>query len=177
MTATAPVRLGEYKETTPGDFRAPDEDFYVLELDDWDAPVRSAYADKATGEFPWRINLKFKVVADLQGDVEFEGETTSGFFDLDLNPNAKGSILHVLRALDPTTEPEPGAPLEPYKGKRLIGEIVHKKKASREDPTKILTFANVGSVKPMKKTRKAAAVAAEPDVETPKRNPLLEDEE
>ena len=173
-TQRPPVRLGEYKETVPGEFRVPDEDFYVAEFSDWDAPVRSAYIDKPTGEYPWRINLKFTIVSDLQGDLEFEGETTSGFYDLDLNPNAKGSIWHVLQALDPSEDPKPGTPLEPYVGKRCVVEIVHKHKPSRNDPTQTFTFANIGSIKPMKKQKKGAA-AAEP--EAPKRNPLLEDEE
>jgi hypothetical protein len=172
-TAAPAVRLGEYKETAPGEFRVPDEDFYVAELEGWDAPIRSTFIDKATGEYPWRINLKFAIVADLQGDVEFAGETTSGFYDLDLNPNAKGSILHVLRALDPTEEPEPGAALEPYQGKRCIVEVVHKKKPSRTDPSVTFTFANIGGIKPMKKQKKSTA--AEP--EAPKRNPLLDEDE
>ena len=174
-TANPPVRLGDYRETEPGEFRAPDEDFYVLEFAGWDAPVRSAYEDKATGEFPMRINLKFKVVSDLQGDLEFEGCDASQFYGLDLNPNAKSSIWAVLTALDPTEDPKPGAPLEPYLGKRLIGEIVHKRKAKKDDPAVILTFANVGGVKPMKKQKKGAAAAAEP--EAPKRNPLLDEDE
>lgn len=175
MVATSPVRLGEYKETVPGDFKAPDEDFYVAALDSWDNPVQSSYQDKSTGEFPWRINLKFKIVADLQGDTEFADCDCSGFFDLDLNPNAKGSILHVLTALDPTEEPTPGSPIEPYKGKQCIIEVVHKKKASKTDPTKILTFANIGGIKPLKKKNKPAAVAADPPA--PKRNPLLDEDE
>lgn len=177
MTATTvdspPVKLGQWKETPQGDFRVPDEDFYIMEFVGWDAPVKSRYIDEATGEYPYRINLKFTVVSDLQGDLEFEGAKASNFFGLDLNPNAKGSILHVLRALDPTEEPEPGTPLDPYKGKRLIGEIVHKTQPSNSGDGTTVTFANVGGVKPLKKQRKAAATESE----TPKRNPLLDDEE
>lgn len=166
---TVSVKLGSYRETVPGDYQVPDEDFYVATLDDWDEPIRSSFLDKETGEYPWRINLKFKIVADLAGDLAFADATCSKYVDLDLNPHAKGSIWAVLTALDPTTDPEPNQEIEPYRGKKCIVEVVHKKKPSRDDPTKINTFANVGVVKPMKK--KAGAIAA------PKKNPLLDDED
>lgn len=152
---TASVKLGAYNEKIPGEYKVPDEDFYVMTLDDWDEPIRSSFIDKETGEYPLRINLKFKVQEDLQGDTEFADFTCSKYVDLDLNPYAKGSIWDVLVTLDPTIEPEPGMEIENYRGKKLIAEVVHKKKPSRDDPTKINTFANIGAIKPMKKKKAA----------------------
>lgn len=165
---TASVAVGKYSERMPATFTPPDEDFYVLKLDDWDEPVRSSFQDKETGEYPLRINLKFKVVSDLQGDIEFEGKDASKFVDLDLNPNVKGSIWHVMLALDPTTEPEAGQQLEPYRGKSLIGEIVHNVKPKKNSPGETVTYANVGAVKPVKKKKVES---------TAKKNPLLDNDD
>jgi len=142
-----------------------DEGFYVMTLDDWDEPVRSSFADKETGEFPWRVNLKFKIVADVSGDDEFEGANCGKFVDVDLNPNAKQSIWHVLLALDPSEQPEPDQSVELYRGKKLIGEVTHTVKPDKKNPGKTVTYANVGSVKPFKKAKAAKAA----------KNPLLDE--
>jgi hypothetical protein len=159
---TAGFKLGTYSDKPKSTFRLPDEGFYVMTLDDWEEPVRSAYIDKETGEYPWRVNLKFKIVADVTGDDEFEGETVGGFYGIDLNPNVKDSIWHVLVALDPTEEPQAGGAIEVYRGKKLIGEVKHKAKGDK-------TYANVGAIKAFKKPKKHA--------EEPKRNPLLDDDD
>jgi hypothetical protein len=166
---TAGFKLGTYSDKVPTSFRVPDENFYVMTLDDWDEPIRSAFQDKETGEFPMRVNLKFKIVADVSGDTEFEGEEVGKFVGIDLNPNVKDSIWHVLSALDPASEPEPGGAIETYRGKRLIGEVTHTIKPSKKNPGQTVTYANVGAVKPFKKPKKAA--------EAPARNPLLDDED
>lgn len=163
---TASVKLGQYKETP--EYRAPDEGFYIATLDDWDEPVRSAYADRVTGEFPLRINLKFVIASDISGDDEFKGLSASKFVDLDLNPNAKGSIWGVLVALDPSSEPEPDMELDTYRGKKCIIEVVHKKKPNQNDPSKMNIFANVGGVKAHKSKK------AKPE---PVKNPLLDDDD
>ena len=174
---TSGFKLGSYSEKVPTQFVTPDEGFYVLALDDWDDPVKSAYADKETGEYPWRVNLKFKVVNAIgeEGATNADGtdvvDATCGkFVDVDLNPNAKQSIWHVLCALDPTTDPEPGGEIEPYRGKRLIGEITHTTKPDKKNPGKTVTYANVGSVKPLKKAKPAAKPA-------PKQNPLTAEDD
>lgn len=171
---TSGFKLGEYSEKVPSQFITPDEGFYVLALDDWDEPVRSAYADKETGEFPWRVNLKFKVVNAIGEDgatnadgTDVVNATCGKFVDVDLNPNAKQSIWHILLALDPGNEPEPGGEIEPYRGKRLIGEITHTVKPDKKNTGKSITYANVGSVKPIKKAKPAAAKA--------KVNPLVDE--
>lgn len=164
---TASVKLGQYKETP--EYQAPDEGFYIATLDDWDEPVRSSYADRVTGEFPLRINLKFVIVSDISGDDEFKGLSASKFVDLDLNPNAKGSIWGVLIALDPDNEPEPGMDIETYRGRQCVIEVIHKVKPSRERPGEVNTFANVGAVKPHKKAKKQATA--------PAKNPLLDDDD
>lgn len=170
-TATAPLRFGQYREDAPSEYRVPDEDFYVVELIGNDDPVPSQYQDKATGEFPMRVNLKFKIVSDLQGDLEYEGCEVGKFVGIDINPNDKGSILHVMNALDPAAEVEAGASLAPFLGKRMIAEITHTTKPRKNRPGEFATFANIAGYKPNKKAKKAA------EPEAPKRNPLLEDEE
>ena len=180
---TSGFKLGSYSEKVPTQFVTPDEGFYVLALDDWDDPVKSAYADKETGEYPWRVNLKFKVVnaigeegATNADGTDVVGATCGKFVDVDLNPNAKQSIWHVLCALDPTTEPEPGGEIERYRGKKLIGEIVHAVKDKKDKttgrviPGQSVTYANVGSVKPLKKAKPAAKPA-------PKQNPLTAEDD
>lgn len=163
---TASVKLGQYKETP--EYRAPDEGFYIATLDDWDEPVRSAYADRVTGEFPLRINLKFVIVSDISGDDEFKGLSASKFCDLDLNPKSKNSIWGPLVALDPANEPEPEMELDTYRGRKCVIEVVHKKKDSTTAPGKVNIFANVGAVKAHKAKKQAAA---------PARNPLLDDDD
>ena len=174
---TAGFKLGTYSEKAAGTFLVPDEGFYVMTLDDWDEPIRSSYIDKDSGEYPWRVNLKFKVVKEVGDDdavnadgTNVVGATVSKFVDVDLNPNAKGSIWQVLVALDPANEPEPGGAIEVYRGKQLIGEVVHKVKDDKQNPGQKLTFANMGAVKAIKKAK------AKPAPE-PARNPLLEDED
>jgi hypothetical protein len=172
---TTGFKLGTYSDKPVGGFVVPDEGFYVMTLDDWDEPVRSSYIDKETGEYPWRVNLKFKIVNALgdEGATNEDGTDTVGatcgkFVEVDLNPNAKGSIWHVLLALDPINEPEPGGAIEVYRGKKLIGEIEHIKKPSKNNPGETVTYANVGAVKAFKKPKKQAE---------PAKNPLLDDEE
>lgn len=171
-TAPAPVRLGQYREHAPSEYRVPDEDFYVVELIGNDDPVQSRYQDKATGEFPMRCNLKFRVVSDLQGDLEFADAEVGLFVGLDINPNDKGSILAVLTALDPTADVEPGSSIAPFFGKQMIGEIVHTTKPKKNGaPGETSTFANIKGFRAVKKQKKAA------EAEQPKRNPLLDEDE
>lgn len=174
---TAGFKLGTYSEKAVGSFLVPDEGFYVMTLDDWDEPVRSSYIDKDSGEYPWRVNLKFKIVNEVgdtgatnQDGTDVVGATCSKFVDVDLNPNSKNSIWAVLIALDPSNEPEPGGAIEVYRGKSLIGVVVHKTKPDQKNPGKTLTFANIGDVKPVKKSKKGT----EP---VPVKNPLLDPEE
>lgn len=171
-TVNAPLRFGQYREDAPVEYRVPDEDFYVVELIGNDDPVQSQYQDKATGEFPMRANLKFRVVADLQGDLEFQDCEVGKFVGLDINPNDKGSILHVLNALDPTADVEPGASLAPFIGKQMIAEITHTTKPRKNKPGETATFANIAGFKPAKKQKKAAAA-----VPAPEPNPLLDDDD
>ena len=166
---TASVQLGKYSEKAPTAFRLPDEGVYFIKLDDWDEPRQSAYIDKETGEYPLRINLKFKITKDLEGDTEFEGCDVGKWCGLDLNPNDKGSIWNVLLALDPANEPEPGMEIEDYRGKACKGVIEHSKpKVGADGQQKV--FANITKVMASKKQKPAAAPA-------PKANPLLDEDE
>src|SRR5690242_15754078 len=166
---TAGFKLGSYSEKQIGSYVVPDEGFYVMALDDWDEPVRSAYIDKESNEYPWRVNLKFKIVSDVSGDEEFEGATVGKFVDVDLNPNAKASIWGVLKALDPLNDPEPGGAIEAYRGMKLIGAVTHTVKPKKGGaPGETVTYANLGDCKPFKKAKKT---------EPPKKNPLLDDED
>lgn len=159
---TSSVQLGQYSEKIRPAYTPPPEDRYVLKLDDWDEPKRSAYADDETGEYPLRINLKFKVVKDIAGDDEFAGKDVNKWVGLDLNPNDKGSIWHVLCALDPENEPEPESQIESYRGKLLIGDVEHNTKANKQGV--MTTYANVGKVRANKKPKAGV---------TSGKNPLL----
>lgn len=164
---TASVKLGKYSEKIPTTFRTPDENVYVVKLDDWGEPVRSTYEDKETGEFPLRIQLKFKIVKDIEGDDEFEGCDVSQWVNLDLNPNDKKSIWHPLVALDPANEPEPDMEIEEYRGKTCKANVEHSKPKANANG-QMTVYANIVKTMPMKKAKPAAAKAA---------NPLLAGEE
>lgn len=179
-TAAAPVRLGEYREDMPQTYRVPDEDRYIMELIGNDEPVQSKYQDKATGEYPYRVNLRIRIVSDLHGDLEFEGLECGKYVGIDLNPNDKTSIWHVLEAIDPGADHRAlaGKSIAPYFNRPFVGDVDHTVKASTKRPGETVTYANVGAVKPAKK-KKPAPVEIDEEPETPKkkRNPLLDDDE
>lgn len=163
---TASVRLGSYSEKIPQAYTPPPEDRYVLKLDDWDEPKRSAYKDEDSGEYPLRINLKFKVVKDIEGDDQFAGKDVNKWVGLDLNPNDKGSIWNVLCALDPENEPDPESDIDRYRGKMLIGDVEHTTKPNKQGV--MTTYANVGKVRANKKAKAGAAAG---------KNPLLKEDD
>lgn len=165
---TASVKLGKYSEKIPTTFRTPDENVYIVKLDDWGEPVRSSYEDKETGEFPLRIQLKFKIVKDIEGDDEFADCDVSQWVNLDLNPNDKKSIWHPLSALDPANDPEPDMELDTYRGKSCKANVEHSKPKANANGV-MTVYANVAKTMPLKKNKPAPA---------PKTNPLLaEDDE
>ena len=138
-------------------FVVPDKDWYEMELTSYDEPVPSAYLDKNTGEFPLRIRLVFAIREEVADDqVSFDGAEVSGWFDFETNKTGKKSIYHVLVALrggEEVTEDDE-LELDDFLGQRCRGLIDHAIKPSKNDPTKMLTFANVVEVQPVKRRRK-----------------------
>lgn len=165
------ARLGEYKEQTTDDFILPDEGFYVLKLVDEDDPIQSRFEKpKGSGNFPLRVNLKFEIVRNaIDGDEEYAGEVVGKFVGLDLEPWRDDSVYHVLVALEPGEEPDAGSDTREYRGKLCVGEVFHSKKPNAKDPSKMNTFANVGTIKPYVKKKKAAA--------DPKPKPVVADDD
>lgn len=136
------------------DYAVPDEDFYALKFLGYDDPVASAYQDKTTGDYPMRLRLRFEIV----DDDDFGGDEVSGYWDLAMNANRTSSIYHVVAALTgDEVAPDDEIDLDRLKGKTCRGRVVHKKKPSREDPSRILTFANIAEVKSAKRNKKKAA--------------------
>ena len=161
------VRLGSYSEKEPQNFTLVAEDTYVAHLSSADDPKPSSYIDKETGEYPLRVQLRFKLEAASDGDEEFKNEEVTLWCGLDLNPNDKGSIWSVLTQLDPDNDPSEGDELSNYFGKRCRVVVVH------SDPTKNKNgkvYANVSKVLPLKKTKAPAKAAV-------KQNPLTRDDE
>jgi len=152
---TAAPRLGSYSEKAPSSYVLPDEGTYVIKLDDFGEAKPSNWIDKETGEYPLRIELKFKIVKDLEGDEEFANVGVSYWCGLDLNPNDRGSIWHVLLHLDPSVEPEPGMEIEDYRGKVCKGFIEHSKPKPNKEGV-MTTFANLTKTMPIKKNKPAA---------------------
>lgn len=163
---TSSPKLGAYSEKKPTSYVLPDENTYVITLDDWGEPKPSNYIDKETGEYPLRIQLKFKIVKDIEGDTEFKDADVSYWCGLDLNPYDKGSIWHVLLALIPGEEPEPGMEIENYREKTCKGLIEHSKPKPDKDG-QMTVFANLTKIMPLKKNK----------VAQPKTNPLLKDDD
>lgn len=137
------MKLGRRNDQEAPEYPVLPEDFYVMEFVEYDEPVESAYLDKATGEYPWRMRLVF-AVKDPEVDERWQGEKASVWVDCDMNALRKQSIYHILYALDPANDPEGGEDLDDYKGKRIRAEVKHTKKGDK-------TYANIASVKPMRK--------------------------
>jgi hypothetical protein len=150
-------QLPRRNDAEPAPYRLPDKDFYTLEFVKYDEPTLSAYLDKATGDYPWRIRLVFAV----RDDDDFAGVEVSKWVDVEVNSLDKGSIYHVLAALDPDNEPQGGEPLDDYLGKTCKGEIVHVTKPSKVNPGQMLTYANVTGLKPLKRRRKTDEIGQE----------------
>lgn len=141
---TSAFNFGKYSEEPVSQFILAPAETFILTLDDWGDPVDSKYVHG--DEVQKRVNLRFKVDSDPKGgdpvdddDRSVKGAEAAMWVNLNLNPNDKQSIWHVLVALDPDTEPKPGGSIEPYRGKKMKGTIVHSK--GKKDPTK--TFADV----------------------------------
>ena len=160
------VRLGSYSEKEPQNFVLVDEDTYVAHLSSADDPKPSSYIDKETGEYPLRVQIRFKIEAASDGDEEYKNEEVTLWCGLDLNPNDKGSIWHPLQALDPDNDPEPGMDLADYYGKRCRVQVVHSDPSKNKDRK---VYANVSKVLPLKKAKAPAKSAA-------KQNPLTRDD-
>ena len=177
---TASVRAGRYTEEIAPLYTPPAENRYVIKLDDWDEPKPSNYPREVIDEdgdtittYPLRINLKFKIVKDIEGDTEFAGKDVNKWCALDLNPNDKTSVLHVMQALDPSVEfgpdmddDDPRMELDYYRGKTCKGDVEHTIKPNKQGV--MTTYSNVGKVYANKAKKEPAAA---------KVNPLLKKDE
>lgn len=159
-------RLPRRQDRELGDFRVPAMDWYEMEFSRHGDARPSAYPDKVTGEYPNRMQMFFEIVDPRPDDADedeeyFDGVEVSGWFGLEGNALKKGDFVHLIAALrggEEVTEDE-DLDLEDFIGQRCRGRIDHTKKPSQNDPTKILTFANVVEVQPLKRRKKTGAKA------------------
>lgn len=146
-----------------GEFRVPDTDWYEMEFSKRGEPQPSKFPDKATGDYPLRVQITFTIIDPAPDDADddeeyYDGVEVTGWFGLEGNANKKSDIVHLIAALRGGEEvgEDEDLDLDEFLGQRCRGRIDHTRKPSTNDPTKMLTFANVVEVAPLKRRKKGA---------------------
>ena len=126
-------------------YPVPEPGPYTARLVGWSEPEPSKYADRDTGEYPMVVKLRYAILDWDEGDFEIASKKVDPRF-----PDGKELSKHLKALLGRTPDDDEEIDLEALIGKRVGIVVVHNDTGER-------TYANIDTIYPEKKAKKAAA--------------------
>ena len=147
------LTIGARSESSGGDYVLPEEGEYIGEFLGWTEPMQSKFVNKKTGEFPWVIQLRYRLT-DFDDDPDHEILTRH------IDPEkTRGKLLeeNLKALLQRDRDDDEKVDLAELIGRKVRLFIVHA--PGKDKDGNDVTYANIDKVVSAAKRKPKAAVA------------------